>query len=194
MNFVWLALLAGGILVCAAKGEIQAVTVAATDAARSAVDLVLRVMGIITVWLGLVKVAERAGMVEKLARVMTAVASFLFPSVPRHHPALAAVAMNMSANLLGLGSAATPFGLKAMQELQTLNPVADTATDPMCTLLALNTSSITLIPTTVISLRAAAGSASPAEVVGTTIFATACSTVAALVADRALRRFTRPGR
>lgn len=194
MNLVWLALLVGGILVCGARGEIQAVTVAVTDAARSAVDLVLRVMGIVTVWLGLMKVAERAGIIEKLAKAMTPVAALLFPEVPRHHPALAAIAMNMSANVLGLGSAATPVGLKAMQELQGLNPVTDTATDAMCTLLALNTSSITLIPTTVISLRAAAGSAGPAEVVGTTIFATTCSTVVALAVDRALRAFTRPRR
>lgn len=124
---------------------------------------------------------------EVLKKLLRPLALFLFPRVPRDHPAMSAILMNMSANLLGMGNAATPFGLRAMEELQKLNPCPEEATDEMCTFLALNTSSLTLLPTTVIALRAATGSLNPTEIVGTTIVATTCSTLVALVADRIFR-------
>ena len=118
-------------------------------------------ISIMTFWLGIMKLIEASGLIEILKRLLRPLAYFLFPALPRDHPAMNALLMNMSANVLGLGNAATPFGIKAMEELQRLNPLRDTASDEMCTFLALNTSSLTLLPTTVIALRAAAGSTEP---------------------------------
>ncbi len=188
LNIIWLLLILGGVLVAGLSGQVEVVTDAAMTSARLAVEFVLGYMGIITFWVGLMKVAEESGLVRSLAGLMRPVVGLLFPSLPRDHPAVGAILMNLSANLLGVGSAATPLGLKAMEELQKLNDDRETASDAMCTFLALNTSSVTLIPVSVIGIRAAAGSADPAEIVGTTIFATSCSTLVALSLDYLFRR------
>lgn len=187
VNAIWLFMLLVGIIVAAVNGKIEIVTSAALDAAQNAVTISLELIGLMSLWLGLLKIAEEAGMVRMLARVVRPVMQKLFPSVPKDHPAMGSIIMNLSANILGLGNAATPFGLKAMQQLQTLNPHPEEASEAMCTFLALNTSCITLIPATIIGIRASAGSHDPTEIVGTTIFATAVSTIVAVTADRFLR-------
>jgi spore maturation protein SpmA/spore maturation protein SpmB len=154
------------------------------ESAGGAVELDLGLIGVMTLFLGLMKVAEAGGMLTVLARLIRPLMVRLFPEVPPEHPAMGAMILNMSANALGLGNAATPFGIKAMQELDTLNPRPGTATDSMVMFLAINTSSVTLLPTGVIALRAAAGSADPAGILPTTLFATMCSTVAAVLAVR----------
>jgi len=189
VNYVWLAMIIFGIIVAAANGNIEAVTRAAFDGADAAVKISLGLIAIITFWLGVMKLAEAAGLVRALAWLVQPVMRFLFPGVPKEHPAMGAMMMNLSANILGLGNAATPMGLIAMQELQKLNRQrSDTASDAMCTFLALNTSCITLIPTTIIGIRLLYGSADPTAVVGPTIMATAFSMAVAIIADRMLRK------
>nr|WP_275589234.1 nucleoside recognition domain-containing protein [Sporohalobacter salinus] len=150
--------------------------------------MLIKLIGPMSLWLGIMKLAEESNFVDLLAKIIKPVTRRLFPKLPTNHPALGAIMLNISANMLGLGNSATPLGIKAMQRLQELNPESDTATDTMCTFLVVNTSSVTLIPATIISLRTAAGSNAPLEIVGTTIFATTCSTIVGIIADRILRR------
>jgi spore maturation protein A len=194
VNFVWFGMIFFGIVVAGMNGNIEAVTEAALDGADNAVKISISLIAIITFWLGIMKLAEEAGLVRAFAWLVRPLLRFLFPSVPRDHPAMGAIVMNLSANILGLGNAATPMGLIAMQELQKLNRQKDTASDAMCTFLALNTSCITLIPTTVIGIRLVYGSADPTEIVGPTIVATAFSMAVAVIVDRVLRAYFGQGR
>ncbi len=187
MNTIWLLLLVAGVVTAGLTGRVEAVTTGLAAASNDAVQLAIGFIGIMTFWLGLMKIAEKAGLVDLLARIMRPLTRHLLPGVPPGHPAVGAVLTNVAANMLGLGSAATPLGLKAMDELGKLNKGKKTASDAMCTFLVLNTSAVTVIPATVVALRASAGSSNPAEIVGTTLFATLCSTLAALTADRLLR-------
>ncbi len=192
VNYVWLAMMITGILVAAFTGHIEVVAKAALEGAQTGVSTAIDLIAIITFWLGIMKLAEKAGLVRALAKLVRPITGFLFPSVPKDHPAMGAIVMNLSANLLGLGNAATPMGLIAMQELQKLNwGDKKTASDAMCTFLALNTSCITFIPTTIIGIRLIYGSQDPTQIVGTTIFATACGMTVAIIADRLLRTIYR---
>lgn len=172
-------------------GKVDAVSKAVLGGAESGVELAIGLISVIAFWLGIMNIAEKAGLVEWLSKVLRPVGRFLYPSVPPDHPAMGSILANMSANILGLGNAATPLGLKAMQELQTLNADKETASDAMCTLLAINTASITLIPATVIAVRMQYGSAHPTSIVSTTIFATTFGTIAAIILDRLFRRFSK---
>ena len=154
------------------------------DSATGSVELALGLVGVMTLFLGLMKVAESGGMLTIVARLIRPVMVRLFPSVPPDHPAMGSMILNMSANALGLGNAATPFGIRAMQELDKLNPVKGTATDSMVLFLAINTSNVTLLPTGVIAIRAAAGSHDPAGILPTTLFATLFSTIIAIFAAK----------
>lgn len=167
----------------------EALSTAMVESAAGAVELAIGLVGVMTLFLGLVKVAEAGGMLTILARLIRPLMVRLFPEVPPEHPAMGAMILNMSANALGLGNAATPFGIRAMQELDKLNPAPGTATDSMALFLAINTSSVTLLPTGVIALRASAGSADPAGILPTTLVATLGSTVTAILAAKLYRRF-----
>lgn len=191
LNAIWLALLAGGVLVAALNGQVEVVTEAALGAARGAVEVCLDLVGVMALWLGIMRIAEKAGLVEALARGLRPLMVRLFPSVPPAHPAMGAIILNLSANMLGLGNAATPFGMKAMQELQELNRNPYEASEAMCTFLALNTSCITLIPATIIGIRASFGSSNPTDIVGATIFATSCSMLLAVSVDYLFRARSR---
>jgi spore maturation protein SpmA len=158
-------------------------------AASGAVELAIGLVGVMTLFLGLMKVAEAGGMLVVIARLIRPLMTRLFPEVPPDHPAMGAMILNMSANALGLGNAATPFGIRAMQELDKLNTRPGTATNSMALFLAINTSSVTLLPTGVIALRASAGSSDPAGILPTTLFATLCATIAAILAARLYQRF-----
>lgn len=186
LNYIWLALMALAVIVGGFTGKITDMTKAAFDYAGTAVEIALGLIGIMALWLGIMKIAEEAGMVRLLARAVRPIARRLFPEVPPEHPAMGAMVLNIAANWLGLGNAATPLGLKAMEELQKLNPQKDTATNAMVMFLALNTASITLIPATIIAVRAQLGSKDPTEIIGTTIFASSCATVAAVTATKIL--------
>lgn len=187
INVIWFALLAIGFIVAAINGNIQAATDAAINSAKTGVDISLGLIGVMALWLGIMKIAEESGLVKVLARALRFVMVPLFPEVPADHPAMGAMIMNFAANMLGLGNASTPLGLKAMQELQTLNENKDTATNAMVTFLAINTSSITLIPASVIAVRVAANSANATEIIGPTIVATIASTAAAIIAVKLLQ-------
>ena len=158
------------------------------DSAGKAVTLSLGLAGVMALWLGLMKVAEEAGIVRALARAARPLLRLLFPELPPDHPAMGAILMNVAANVLGLGNAATPFGVKAMQELEALNPHPGTATDAQALFCALNTASVQLIPATVIALRASAGSRAPGEIIGATLLASLCGAIVAVAAAKLLGR------
>ena len=157
--------------------------------AGTAVQIALGLIGIMAMWLGVMKVAEQAGLIKIIANWLTPITKRLFPEVPPDHPAVGAMVMNISANMLGLGNAATPFGLKAMEELDNLNPNKGTATNSMVTFLAINTAGMTLIPATAIAVRAASGSADPTIIIATSLFASTCATITGLTAAKLLEKF-----
>jgi spore maturation protein A len=171
--------------------KVRAVTKAALDYADTAVTLSLGLIGIMALWLGIMKVAEEAGLLKVLTKLLTPVTKRLFPDIPPDHPAVGAMIMNVAANMLGLNNAATPLGLKAMEELNKLNPKAGTATNAMCTFLVINTAGLTIIPATAIALRTAAGSSDPGVIIGTSIFGAGCATVTGLIAVKLLQRLPR---
>ncbi len=173
-----------------AVAPMQALALGMVDTAGSAVTLAIGLVGVMALFLGLMKVAEAGGLLTIIAKTIRPVMVRLFPDVPAYHPAMGAMILNMSANALGLGNAATPFGIRAMQELDKLNPHKGTATNAMALFLAINTSSVTLLPTGVIALRASAGSLDPAGILPTTLFATVCSTTAAIIAVKLYQRYS----
>jgi len=168
--------------------KMKAVTQAALDYASTAVTIALGLIGIMALWLGVMKVAEEAGLLRIVTRMLTPVTKRLFPDIPSDHPAIGAMIMNIAANMLGLSNAATPMGLKAMEELNKLNPKVGTATNSMVTFLVINTGGLILIPATAIAVRASAGSANPGLIIGTSIFGAACATVAGVIAAKLLQR------
>ena len=173
-----------------AVAPMDALGLAMIDAAKGSVTLAIGLVGVMALFLGLMKVAEAGGLLTIIAKTVRPLMVRLFPEVPADHPAMGAMIMNISANVLGLGNAATPFGIRAMQELDKLNPHKGTATNAMVMFLAINTSSVTLLPTGVIALRASAGSTDPAGILPTTLFATICSTTVAIIAVKLYQRFT----
>ncbi|MTV47406.1 spore maturation protein [Heliobacillus mobilis] len=189
MNVIWLFFLLGGIGIAASHGDIQKVTDGALKGAEMAVEVALGLIGAMSLWLGIMRIAQEAGLIRVVARLARPFMERLFPSIPANHPALGHILMNLSANVLGLGSAATPFGMKAMQAMQELNRNRPEASAAMCTFLAMNTSCITIVPATIISVRVAANSANPTEIVVPTILATTVGMSVALTADWLLRTY-----
>ncbi|EHQ88155.1 nucleoside recognition domain-containing protein [Desulfosporosinus youngiae] len=188
VNLIWLLMLAIGIVVSALNGHIENVTTSAMKAAELGVEVAIELIGVMSLWLGIMRLAEEAGLIKGIARLFGPAIRRLFPSLRPDSPAMGAIIMNLSANILGLGNAATPFGLKAMQELQKENPTPEVASPAMITFLALNTSCITLIPATIIGVRLKANSVNPTEIIGTTIVATGTAMFAAIVVDYFIRR------
>lgn len=184
VNYIWGGMILIGLLVAAASGKMNQMNQAVFEGAKNGVTVSFTLISFLVLWLGLMKIAEYSGLLAKLTDLLKPVVRFLFPDVPKDHPALGYILSNMSANILGLGNAATPMGLKAMQELQKLNKRKEEASKSMITLLALNTSSLTIIPSTIIGYRIAAGSRDPVEIVGAAIIATLCSTLVAIIVDR----------
>lgn len=188
LNYIWLTMLLTGMLVAGITGNVRASVDAAIRGAETAVTLALGLVGVMSLWLGVMRLAERSGLVAILARALRPVLGRLFPDVPADHPAMASMVMNIAANMLGLTNAATPLGLRAMRDLESLNRRPGTATNAMCTFLAINTGSVQLIPASAIAVLAASGSVDPTAIVGSTLVATCCSTVAGLAAVKGLER------
>lgn len=183
LNYLWLALVTLAVLIGGATGRLREVTESAFQMADTAVmKIALPLVGIMALWLGVMRLAERSGLVQWIARALRPVMRRLFPDVPAEHPAMGSMLMNMAANMLGLANAATPLGLRAMRDLETLNRTPGTATNAMCTFLAINTSSIQLLPTTAIAILATQRAQDPTAIVGTAFLATICSTVAGVAA------------
>lgn len=203
LNYIWLALIVIGVLVAIGRDVtaphepstprqyptlMRVTNDGIVGSATTAVTLAIGLIGIMSLWLGIMKIAERAGLIAKLAALLRPVTTRLFPDVPADHPAMGAMIMNISANMLGLANAATPLGIKAMEELNTLNKKVGTATDAMCTFLVINTSNVQLIPATVIAIRASAGASNPTEIIGPAILATSISTIVGIVVVKLLAK------
>lgn len=191
INIIWASLIIIGFLVGAINGDLEIVTTAAIDSAKQSVELAIGLIGVMGMWLGIMKIGEDSGLIGSLGRLLRPVMKMLFPDVPSDHPAMGAMIMNISANILGLGNAATPFGIKAMEELQKLNHKKDTATNAMVTFLAINTSSVTLIPSSTIAILASLGAKSPTNIIGPTIMATIVSTTVAIITSKMLQNSRR---
>lgn len=188
INIIWFSMIAVSLIVASFTGKMEEVNSALFGSAKGAVTLAIGLIGPMALWLGIMKVAEAGGAMKAIARLLRPVMIRLFPDVPTDHPAMSAIIMNMAANMLGLGNAATPMGIKAMQELKKLSPSKDTATDSMALFLAINTSSVTLLPLGVITVRASAGSNNPASILIPSLIATIVSTTVAIVSAKFLAR------
>jgi spore maturation protein SpmA len=188
MNWIWLGLVVGSIVCAGFTGKIPALTEGSFLAAKDAVKLAIDLIGVMALWLGIMRVAQEAGLMRIIARALRRPMGWLFPDIPAEHPAMSAMIMNIGANLMGLGNAATPFGIKAMVELNKLNAAPGVATNAMCLFLAINPSHLALIPTGVMGLRAITGSTDPAAIWLPTILSSLCAMVVAIVTARALGR------
>ncbi len=188
LNYVWAVMLITGFLVGIMNGKAHLVTQAAISSAKDAIELCIGLLGVMCLWTGLMNVAEKSGLVRYISRLIRPAVKFLFPGIPERHPAIAAIVMNFTANFLGLGNAATPLGLKAMNEMQKLNARKETATDSMCMFLVLNTSAIQLVPATIIAVRSAAGSVNPSEIIVPIWLATICASIAGITSAKLLSK------
>jgi spore maturation protein SpmA len=188
LNYIWLALVVLAVAIGGWNNRLNEVTAGAFDGAKTAVTIALGLIGIMALWLGVMRLAERAGLVQRIARGLRPIMRRLFPDVPPEHPAMGSMLMNMAANMLGLGNAATPLGLRAMRDLETLNPRPGVASNAMCTFLAINTASVQLIPATAIALLAAAGSKRPTAIVGMALLATLCAATVAITVAKILEK------
>jgi spore maturation protein SpmA len=188
LNYIWLALVLLAVAIGGWNDRFKDVTGGALDGAKTAVTIALGLWGVMALWLGVMRLAERAGLVQRIAYGLRPLMRRLFPEVPPDHPAMGSMLMNMAANMLGLGNAATPLGLRAMRDLESLNPRPGVASNAMCTFLAINTSSVQLIPATAIAILAAAGSARPTVIVGTAFFATLCAATVAVLSAKLFER------
>ncbi len=186
INIIWMSMVLVATVTAAYTGSMAEVTKASFESAKAAVTLAIGLIGPMALWLGLMKIAEAGGLMQSVARALRPVMVRLFPDVPPEHPAMAAMIMNMAANMLGLGNAATPMGIKAMQELDRLSAEKGTATNAMCLFLAINNSSVTILPLGVITVRAAAGASAPAAILVPTLIATTISTIVAIITAKLL--------
>ncbi|AIG26164.1 spore maturation protein [Brevibacillus laterosporus] len=195
LNIIWLLLIIVSVIVAAVNGRMEMISQSIFEGAKTGVTVCFGLLSVLIFWMGIMKIAEKSGLLQLISIWLSPIVQKLFPDIPKGHPAIGYILSNMSANILGLGNAATPMGIKAMEELQKLNPHKDIATPAMCTLLAINTASITLIPTTMIAIRLQYGSTNAFEIVGTTLLASFIATVFALLLDRVYRlRYKRKSR
>ncbi|KTD22119.1 spore maturation protein A [Legionella lansingensis] len=190
LNVIWLSMIFLSVVVGIIQGRIDQVVHAVTDSAKLGFEIALGLAGIMALWLGIMGIASESGLINRFARILKPVMQPLFPDVPVDHPAMGAMVMNMAANMLGLANAATPFGLQAMKELQQLNKNTQEASDAMCTFLAINTSSVQLIPATAIAFLAANGSLHPSSVIFSALIATIVSTLVAIIAVKQLAKLS----
>lgn len=188
VNYIWIFLILIGVFFSFLTGNFDTINNSILTNGKEGFDLIISILPIIVLWTGIMKIAEDSGLLKKFAHFVEPILSRLFPSVPKNNPALGYIASNIAANMMGLGSAATPFGLKAMKELQKINPDKETASVPMITFLVLNTAGVTIVPTTVLALRIAHGSANPSEIILPSIIATFCSSLGGLLLDYFIRR------
>lgn len=188
INKIWSLFILSGILFYIITGKVDLLNQEILSSTKSALDLIVKIFPVMALWLGLMNIAEVSGLLKKLSKKISPILLKLFPEIPENHESLSLIASNIIANMFGLGNAATPFGLKAMKSLQEINPKKDTASRSMITFLVLNTSGVTIVPTTIISLRMMHGSTNPTEIVFACIIATLLSTIGGLIMDRILAK------
>lgn len=191
MNYIWLFLILSSIIIGAINGKLAEVNTAMLSSAKLAVDISISLIGIMALWLGMVKIAQEAGLIEFIAKIIQPINNILFKEIPKKDKSLGLIAMNFSANALGIANAATPIGLKAMKEMQKLNDNKDTASNSMCTFLAINTAGFQLVPATAIAILAATGSSNPTEIIIPSILATSITLTTAIIAVKILERFSK---
>jgi spore maturation protein A len=184
VNYIWVFMTIVGIIFALINGTMEEVNKAIFDGAKEAVTLCIGLISVLVFWLGMMRIAEESGLLERLSKLFRPLVKRIFPEVPVSHPAMGYILSNMISNMFGLGNAATPLGIKAMEELKKLNGGKNSASRSMVTFLAINTASITIIPTTVIAIRMNYHSASPTEIVVPTIIATIISALGAILIDR----------
>ena len=188
VNIIWTILLFIGIIYSLISGKASLINDEIILSAKSAFNLIITMMEITVLWTGILNIAEKSNLLKKFAKLLSPILSKLFPSIPKNHESLDYISSNVAANMLGLGSAATPFGLKAMQSLQDINENKKVASDAMITFLVLNTSGVTIIPTTVIALRMAHNSSNPTGIIITSLIATTIASISGLTLDYLIRR------
>lgn len=188
VNKIWGFFIISGILFCFATGNLELLNKQILESAKQSFDMVIQILPVMALWLGIMNIATVSGLLKKMSYRLSPFLTKLFPEIPRGHESLSYIASNIIVNLFGLGNAATPFGLKAMKSLQSINPKKDTASRSMVTFLVLNTSGMTIVPTTIISLRMLHKSANPTEIVFPCIIATLCASIAGLFIDYLLAR------
>jgi spore maturation protein A len=188
LNYIWLAMIILAVVVGGINGKIQDVTKSAIESAGNAVTMAIGLIGVMALWLGIMKIAEDSGLMSLVAKAIAPVLKRLFPDVPEDHPAMASMTMNIAGNMLGLGNAATSMGLKAMEDLEKLNTHPGVATNAMCTFLTINTSGLQLVPATMIGIMTAAGSKEPTAVIGTTIAATLAALIVGVTTVKILEK------
>ena len=188
INKIWAFFIILGVFFALFTGDIDIINKEILNSSKTALDMVIQIFPVMALWLGIMNIAKHSGLLEKFSKFISPLLSKLFPDIPKNHESLSFISSNIIANMFGLGNAATPFGLKAMKSLQELNDKKDTASRSMITFLVINTSGLTLVPTTIISLRMLYGSTNPTEIVFACILATLCSTTAGLIMDRILAR------
>ncbi len=188
INKIWGSFIIIGIVYCLLTGKIEILNSEILNSSTTALDMVIKIFPVMALWLGIMNIAVKSGLLKKMSKLFYPILRLLFPEIPKNHESLSLMSSNMIANMFGLGSAATPFGLKAMQSLQELNKKKDTASRSMITFLVINTSGMTLIPTTIISLRMMYKSVSPTKIVIPCILATLFATIGGLLIDRLLAK------
>ncbi len=188
VNILWCSFIIIGSLFCLVNGQLELLNEEILGSAKTSLDMIIKIFPVMALWLGIMKIATVSGLLKKITKIVTPFFRKLFPEIPKDHESVGYITSNMIANMFGLGNAATPFGLKAMKSLQELNTKKDTASRSMITFLVLNTSGLTIIPTTVISLRMMHGSSDPTSIVFPCLVATLLSTFAGLLMDRFLAR------
>ncbi len=188
VGYIWAFLIGIGIIYSLLSGNINIINDSILTNATEALDLILNLLPTVVLWTGILKIAEKSGLLDKFAKLLNPFLKRIFPDIPKDNKALGYISSNIAANMLGLGSAATPAGLKAMEELQKINKEKDTASTPMITFLVLNTAGVTLIPTTILALRVAYKSSNPSSIIVPAIIATTCSSIAGLTLDYFIRK------
>ncbi|MBP1608119.1 MAG: nucleoside recognition protein [Acidobacteria bacterium] len=188
LNYIWLTLVIVAVVLGGINGKIEAVTKAAIDSAGNSVTIAIGLIGVMALWLGIMRIAEESGLLTIFARFIAPLTKRLFPDIPADHPAMGSMLMNIAANMLGLSNAATPLGLKAMKDLDQLNKSPGRATNAMCTFLTINTAGLQLIPATMIGIMASAGSKDPTAIIGTTLASTMIAAICGVTAAKLLER------
>lgn len=188
INYIWFFLIVIGLVTAIFTGNLNSINAAILEDASEAVKFAIGLTGIMAVWLGLMNIAEKSGLIKSFGRLLRPITNFLFPDIPKDHPAISAIVMNMVTNMFGAGNSATAIGLKAMEEMNSLNKNKKRATNAMCMFLVINMSSIQLVPLTVIKIRADAGSINPTEIIGTAIIATTISTIVGILSAKILEK------
>lgn len=188
VNIIWITFIVGGIVFGLLTGKSAVINSTILESCKTSLDMIIQLFPVIALWMGIMNIASKSSLLAKFSRLISPLLVKIFPDIPKGHESLSLIASNIIANIFGLGSAATPFGLKAMESLQQLNKKKDTATRSMITFLVINTSGLTIIPTTIISLRVMYKSSDPTSIVFSCIIATVCATIGGIIIDRIFAR------